>query len=281
MSLTDTHSMQLRGITVCVDYSDILSVTLPYNLHHFSELWIVTTSSDTKTVDLLIEHSLKHPDIRVVETNKFFDNGAFFNKWKALEHGLSLMGKYGTMCVFDADIVFPKNPNWSPLPYRTHRSSYLFTPYRRMLDSIPSSISKIPPETDWQKLKLAPAYNEFSGYCHIFNAEDPICRLKPWYQTDWKHAGGADSIFQSRWNDIPGAKIRPPFEVLHIGQSNVNWCGRASAFVDGTYPENADERHQTLRQIMRDRSTRRGRSKDRQGPDIYRGTDYSPEKIKY
>ena len=42
----------MRAITVCVEYSDYLSHTLPYNRHQFSEWMIVTTPEDKATRDV-------------------------------------------------------------------------------------------------------------------------------------------------------------------------------------------------------------------------------------
>ncbi len=40
---------KLRVVIVCVDYSDYLALTLPYNRHHFDEVLVITTSTDVIT----------------------------------------------------------------------------------------------------------------------------------------------------------------------------------------------------------------------------------------
>ncbi len=42
----------INGVTVCVDYSDYLSLTLEYNRHHFDNFAVVTASSDRATKEL-------------------------------------------------------------------------------------------------------------------------------------------------------------------------------------------------------------------------------------
>ncbi|MFO0202723.1 MAG: hypothetical protein ACK528_06290, partial [Alphaproteobacteria bacterium] len=39
----------MRAFIVCVNYADLLAITLPYNRHHFSEVIVVTSSADTQT----------------------------------------------------------------------------------------------------------------------------------------------------------------------------------------------------------------------------------------
>jgi hypothetical protein len=41
--------------------------------------------------------------------------------------------------------------------------------------------------------------------------------------------------------------------VLHLGEAGVNWCGRATAYADGTLPVGAEQRRSTLRQMISNR----------------------------
>lgn len=189
--------------TVCVDFSFIFKYTLPYNRHHFSKYLVITTPTDTDTITLAERH-----DCIVHTTTAFYDDGALFNKWKALEEGLDVLGREGWMCMLDADIFWPRRINQSFL------MGNLYTPQRRL--------ARQPlPETDWSTLPLHPS-KQFCGYSHIFHVDDPHVPAPPWYQTDWVHAGGADSFFQRLWE--PKYKIRPNFEVLHVGNPG-NWAG--------------------------------------------------------
>src|SRR5580692_269178 len=92
----------MKAILVSVDYADILAVTLPYNRHHFDEVYVVTTpgSEDGRVA--------KQLGAEVWGTTAFYDDGAVFNKWKALEEALDVMGRDGWLCVMDADVLWPK-----------------------------------------------------------------------------------------------------------------------------------------------------------------------------
>lgn len=199
----------MRAITVCVDYSDYLAVTLPYNQHHLEDMLVVTSEKDQATLELC-----KQLNVCTFVTDAFYRNNAHFNKWLALEEGLDYYGRHGLLCILDADIVFPAHIN---MEYIEHN---LYTPLRRMNPKI-----TIPSEKTWQDFKYSANTTEFSGYTQIFYALDKHLPSAPWHQTNWKHAGGADTFFQANWPD--SNKIRPNYEVLHLGEPGANWCGRS------------------------------------------------------
>lgn len=230
----------MRAILVCVDYSDLLSKTLPYNRHHFDEVHVVTTPDDfsTKTV-------AEQCDAAVHETMAFYDGGAAFNKWKALEQGLDAMGRHGWLCIMDADVLWPR-----VLPPLELTPGFLYCPLRRMMIDVRSPV---PPESYWTRFPLHPQQREFAGYSQVFNADlDPhLPPVPPWHEINWRHAGGADSFFQMRWPN--SAKKRLPFEVLHLGPAGVNWCGRASMRADGSMPLDAAAKQKAVKDFIRGR----------------------------
>lgn len=246
----DSHQVKLRAILVCVDYADILQRTLPYNRHHFDEVCIVTTPGDSDT--LTVANVCK---CQTFQTDIFYKDEAQFNKWAALEEALNFFGRYGWLCIMDADVFWPKEAHFPIL-----KPGNLYAPYRRMMRSISDPI---PPEDEWDQFKRHRNTREFAGYSQIFHADDPRLGPPPWHEINWKHAGGADSFFQRKWPREN--KIRPPFEVLHIGPACKNWCGRVSEYADGTMPTAGQSRFKTLMSYMRSRKGKRG--------------DYSRERI--
>ncbi len=251
----------MNAIIVSVDYTDLLSLTLPYNRHHFNRVMIVTSVQDYGNVQPVAE---KH-NCDVYETNSFYDHGATFNKWLALEQGLDELGRRGFICVMDADILWPKDLHgWKP------EKGYLYSPLRHMHEDLrqrfehyeepkpgklggswPTAISVIPPERDWWQFPIHRNISEWAGYTQIFHADDPYLGKPPWYETDWKHAGGADSFFQLKWPLI--YKRRPPWECLHLGPAGQNWCGRATPYIDGTIDPQAEVRRSRTRDFIRRR----------------------------
>jgi hypothetical protein len=240
MSLSD-----LRCIMVCVDYSDILDVTLAYNVRKVQSVLVVTHPRDTKTVEVCKRH-----EVECFQTSVFYEREAVFNKFAALELGLDYMGRNGWLAIMDADILLPDRMH----PWNKQEGK-LYTPRRRMFPKILKSVGDVPAERRWRNWKPPMQNEEFAGYCQIFHASDPVLGTGPWHSTNWTWAGGADSFFQQKWKE--SNKVRPPFEVLHMGDAFTNWAGRVTPYADGTVPENAQKNADTFRVLLR---ARRGNS---------------------
>lgn len=220
---------------VAVDYADLLAITLPHNRRHFDEIYIVTTPDDVGTQDIADDYKAQ-----CVRTDAFYQDGAVFNKGRALEIGLSCMGRDGWICIMDADILLPRSLHgFKP------EVGHLYTPKRRVLSSLDwTQLRYWADDEMWNRL---PIHNDqqFAGYMQIFHGDDPrVKNIRPWYETDWKHAGGADTMFQNRWP--AGTKVRPPFEVLHLGEVGQNWCGRVTPYLCGAIPPEAEARQKQL-----------------------------------
>lgn len=253
------ESTGLRAILTSVDYWDILSLSLPYNRHHFSEVWVVTTPADYRTQQIALANRC-----HLVVTNLFYESGKKdFNKWKALDYGLERMGRHGWICIMDADIFWPKK---IANPVESMRVGQLLSPLRRMAPLTPL----VPSEQTWEGWKVHRNVNEWAGYTQIFNAADPVLVAKgvPWFDTNWTHCGGADSFFQALWS--PRNKIRPNWEVLHMGAAGTNWLGRATPYLDGTSPEDSAEKQKRLLDYMTKRAENRGKE------DPYSAEKYTP-----
>lgn len=237
----------IRAIMTCVNYADILHLTLPKNKKHFAEIAVVTSSGDISSARVAREHGAQ-----VIITDLFYADGAAFAKWRALEYGLDLFRRYGCLCIMDADIVWPDViPDWEV------KQGHLYTPLRRMMYDVSSMLNQgIPPEKEWGKFPIHKNTSEWAGYSQIYWADDHHLGKPPWHDTRWVHAGGGDSELQDKW---PRAcKIRPPFECLHLGEPGANWHGRATAYLDGTVPPDAEAKREAVRRIWTGRAARRG-----------------------
>ncbi len=274
----------MRAILVSVNYHDLLSITLPYNRNHFDEVMVVSSFEDRNTADVAMANRC-----HLHRTEAFTANGATFNKWAALEEGLNVFGRHGWLCIMDADVLWPKHPCW--VPVNPLEIGKLYTPLRRMWDNWPrpfvytngildpdtpgyriwfedgetkhgpSKVKGVPGEGDWCMFPIHRNVAEWAGYSQIFHADDPHLGPVPWHEVDWKHAGGADSFFQAKWP--AECKVRPPFEVLHLGPAGQNWFGRATPLADGTVLPGSEERRDLSgRKIWHDRRTNRAEGRD-------------------
>jgi hypothetical protein len=231
----------MNAILVAVDYADLLALTLPYNRRHFDRVMVVT-DRDRAHRDADIAQA-NHCE--VYRTDSFYDGCAAFNKWVALEQGLDALGREGWLCLMDADVLWPQSlpkleQGWGTCDVVP---GCLYSPRRRMmLDPQVCVNGAIPPEGTWGQFPLHPHQNAFAGYSQIFHASDPHLPAPPWHQVDWIHAGGADSYFHRLWP--MSCKVRPPFEVLHLGPANQNWFGRSTPYLDGTVHADSKLRRQ-------------------------------------
>jgi hypothetical protein len=241
----------VKSLIVSVDYSDILSISLPYNRHHFSDVLIVTSPADETTVGDIARKS----NASLFVTDLFYANGAIFNKWAPLESGLDKLGRDGWIALLDADVLWPK-----VLPSLSLEIGNLYGPVRRMYPKIPQNFDQIPTESDWTKYPIHRNLAEIAGYTQVFHADDPVLGPPPWHDTSWTHAGGSDSFFQAKWPN--SRKVRPPFEVLHMGTPGANWCGRATPYADGTVPPESGKRAAMVGNIWEKRSQLRKAGRD-------------------
>lgn len=233
----------LRAILVCVDYADLLAITLPYNRHHFREVHIVTSLDDVETVSVA-----EASDAFIWKTDLFYENGADFNKWLALETYLDLIGRDGWMCLMDADVLWPKDVTLEK------EIGKLYSPLRHMFEDV---TQPIPSETNWDKYPIHSNVAEWAGYTQIFHAKDPVLpESKHWHETNWKHAGGADSFFQMRW--APRNKVRPSFNCLHLGPAGANWCGRVTPTTSGELHPQSRRAAMALDGYLTERRTKSG-----------------------
>ena len=241
--IQNLQTLKSRAVLVSVDFADLLDVTLPYNQHHFEEVLVITSTADKQSQEVARNRGAK-----VYETDSFYEPGAIFNKHKPLEEGLEAMGRQGWICIMDVDVLWPKI-----LPKFGLEPGHLYGPGRRVM----TEPSKTIPE-DWSGF---PAYlpnsRLIAGYSQLFHADDPYLGNPPWHETNWRHAGGADTFFQLQWPAMN--RIRLPFDVLHLGEVGMNWCGRTSPYLDGSRPPEAKQRmDQLLQMVKRPGYPRRG-----------------------
>ncbi len=173
---------------------------------------VVTTPTDFETQDIAIEN-----DCRVYVTDAFYEDGAAFNKFRAMEEGLEIYGRSGWLTIMDADVLWPKllPETFSP------EIGYLYTPYRRMC----LKTDVVPPESEWLDYPRHRQVKEFAGFTQIFHGADPVLRSTPWFVQTHTHCGGGDSWFQNKWSEEN--KIRPLWKVLHLGEAGKFWCGKS------------------------------------------------------
>lgn len=94
--------MYVEAVTVCINFADFLAETLPRNRGQFQRWVVVTSEEDNKTKQVCLNNNAE-----IVVTERHKENGADFNKGKAINDGLRYCRRRGWLCHVDADIVLP------------------------------------------------------------------------------------------------------------------------------------------------------------------------------
>ena len=200
----------LRGITTCVGYSDLLRITLPLNLRHFTECVVVTSPDDAATIELC----RSFPSVNVHITDAFTRHGARFNKGLGMEEGFDVLGRHGWILIWDADIIMPDQ-----FPYSAIKDDHLHGCRRRLCND-PDDWS---PGVTWGRFRLVRDGGPV-GFFQLFNAADPAIKdRRPWYDVSFAHAGGGDAYFLNHWPLFKRTTIS--MDVLHLGPCDTNWFG--------------------------------------------------------
>jgi hypothetical protein len=193
----------ISGLTVCVDYADYLERTLPTWASTLDALLVVTSTTDMATRQLCAA-----TNTRVLTTDVFYSFGASFNKAGAMDEGVAALAPSEWLLLFDADILPP--PDWRDQLARTDLSpGYLYGPRR----------------TDTNGRRLPDNLSEKPGFFQLLHVQDPAALDRPLFG-DWHNASVYDSIFAKRWG--PERWRGLPFDVMHLGEICVNWCGRGN-----------------------------------------------------
>jgi hypothetical protein len=190
---------EIRGLTVCWNYAPLLAITLPLNMRHLTECWVITHPDDTATQEV----ACSVPGVKLHITDSFTKWGARVNKGLCIEECLDAMGRHGMMWIWDADILFPPEA-----PFHLLRPNHLHGAHRRILED-PTLWT---PDLDWRTLPISRDGGAI-GFTQIFAAEDPaLANKRPWYDVSFGHAGGGDAYFMEHWplRETQGLAVRRP-----------------------------------------------------------------------
>lgn len=209
--------MILRGITVSVNYADLLALSLDRWVAGLDELLVVTSTADKQTQELC-----RKAGVYYFATDIFYANDAKFNKGAALSQAIkktrlfeSSVFEDNWFCIFDADIVPPID--WREQVNRADLQAGNLYGAERYYTLDKTKLTPDPAHllTRYEWIVL--------GYFMIGNVLDPRLPDPP-FELCWPHAGYVDSVFASNW---PRDKqILLPIQLTHLGLQEENWLGR-------------------------------------------------------
>lgn len=208
--------MNLKAITVCVNYADLLAKSLERWHTQTDRLVVVTAPKDHATRVLCDKHN-----VETFVTDLFYANGARFNKGAALSQAAITTGlrRYGEwMLTFDSDIIPP--PDWRK---RLNESKLvpgiLYGAYRYWQ---PENVRQ--PVVDLAK-KMPQSW--VIGFFSLFHVRDPRLPVGPLFDCHWPHAGNYDTTFARRWPP-DRQRILNELPMIHLGEERSNWAGRGN-----------------------------------------------------
>lgn len=233
--------MRSNAITVCVNYDDYLAHTLPNNRHLFDDYYIITN----KICESSLKQIAKAHNAKLVITDKFYENGAAFNKGKAINVALKQISA-GWLCHLDADILLPKNFD----PDNLKKNTIYGMPRRMCPDADaylaylqePSVASNWPQENfGFNKLyktvgrlsEILKYLKEKPEFAYKYDLFIPIGYFQlffhdktKFYPENSNDASNSDIHFARKWSEA----AQLPFEAVHLpvidGISQHNWRGR-------------------------------------------------------
>lgn len=201
--------MNIHGLTVCVNYADLLALSIERWAGSLASLTIVSDTRDSATKELAEQHGC-----RLVQTDVFYSHGATFNKGAAMEFARQQMPWQDWILFFDADIV--PEPDWLSIATRA-------TP--GCLWSACRFDAPTPADIDRDDLKPIKTDGIGVGYFQLFHSADSKVQDSPLLETCWKHAGVYDCNFMHRWAGNERKLL--PLRLVHVGERD-NWWGRGN-----------------------------------------------------
>jgi hypothetical protein len=209
---------KLEAIVVCVGYSKFLEITLPLNKKHFDNVIIVTTPNDLETKRVCDENSVKF-----VETNRFYENGAIFDKGGSINEGILKLNYGSFVCHLDCDIVLPDNFR-DELKLENLDSNILYgcrrffiDKYRDWLDYKEGKKEK----EDFDGLQLG---GFGCGYIQIWDMQSPKIKgiSAPHLYPSYKTAGESDILMLKQFHPDVASVGKLNIDVAHLGNFGVN-----------------------------------------------------------
>ena len=195
------------GITVCVNFSDKLRLSLEVNTLLLKKIYVVTDPTDRATINLCSQFK----NVEVLLCADAFKNGAKFNKSgliKFTQIKITPNHRNDWIIIIDADTILPMN-FWSEsiLVKSKYSEDTVYLLKRKIYKT----------REDLQN----DSYSEIQHGCGFFQMYFNKARM---YSDFSENAGVCDMLFQQlfrKQEELEGF-------CLHIGQNGLDWNGRIS-----------------------------------------------------
>ena len=204
--------MELYAITISTNYDDLLNIIIHQNQRFFTRWYIVTSATDTKTIDVV--RTANYPNVELL----FYDfkaGGATFDKFGAARmaqlHCMSMHGPDKLTLFLDSDIYLPDN-FLETLGTTRFDPATLYGAGERFDVGTLSSLRRK------DKTHRFPWIRQIQGFFQLF-IQTP----------DRLHIPSNDcSEGDLRFHSYFRRKQLLPITVFHLGKSGMHWSGRSA-----------------------------------------------------
>jgi hypothetical protein len=229
--------MNIQAVITCVNYSDYLSLTLPYNKRHFDEVVVVTSKDDAKT-----KYVCECLGVPCIES----EWGTKFNKAIGINAGITHLSPTDWIVHLDADIVLPQLTRFileqldlnEQCIYGIDRMDCTsYEEWRRFLDSTHAQYENStwihggPWNTATRVMFLEHGGYVPMGFFQLFNVNADVLHNWKFYSELYDNAGGSDLGFALRWERMH-RHLLPEIVATHLmtddAYMGINWAGRKS-----------------------------------------------------
>ena len=201
---------KITAITVCVNYDDLLQITLQQNHIFFDKWYIITSKEDTSTLEVIQKYNYSNI---VVLFYDFKTGGKVFNKGGAIrmcqDMLLSKLDENETILLLDAYIYLP-NEFPTVMDATEIQKDVLYGGYR----------------VDYYSLNALLSSKYDCNYGYTFQGCFQLYKNSSKYlYNDSEDCSQCDNIFQDLFTKKENVK---DLFIFHLGISTVNWKGRVN-----------------------------------------------------
>lgn len=200
--------MELVGITICVNFDDILFHTIDQNAKVLKELYVVTDAKDSATIDLLATKNL--PNVKVLFYDHFFTN-AKFNKGGAVRFAqkyIHALYDDVNVLLLDADVVV-HDTLIANLPEKLEPDVLYGVTGRLDYHTLEDFLARKNGNSCWYG-------GAFVGFFQLYKGNDK------YLYKDSESCATCDNDFRDSFS----RRIYIKETIAHLGVSQVNWEGR-------------------------------------------------------
>lgn len=203
------RNKKLDVVIVSVNYNDYLIISLSENIKHFDNITVVTSPEDK-----VCQNICKKLNVKCVVTDVMYENGASFNKGKAINVGINSIDNPDIILLLDADIIVEKAINISQLS-----DEVLYTAERYILPNYQSYMNYLINKNKFSKIEHDKGY----GFFQLFSMNNSVIQKENVFPDTFTDASYSDLVFRDKFD----LKINLT-SVLHLGESFLNWKGRVT-----------------------------------------------------